>query len=145
MKVEIIIDPKCKQPHAVLYADRMTDEVRSMARRLSGETETIAAQSSRGVELLKPEDVVRIYTEGSKVCAQTLTGVFTLKARLYEMEKRLSDMDFVRISSSELVNARMILGMDFSLTGTIRLTLKGNLTAYVSRRQVAKIKKRFER
>jgi DNA-binding LytR/AlgR family response regulator len=50
----------------------------------------------------------------------------------------------VRISSSELVNTRMITGMDFSLAGTIRLSLKGGITTYVSRRQVAKIRKLFD-
>ena len=60
------------------------------------------------------------------------------------MEQRLSGHAFVRISNSELVNTRMITGMDFSLAGTIRVSLKGGITTYVSRRHVAEIKKLFD-
>lgn len=145
LKVEIHIDPACAEPRVVIHAARMTEEIEALARRLSEAPAAIAAQSERGLTLLQPEQIIRVYTAGQKVCAQTAEGVYTLKSRLYEMEERLSGQSFVRISASELVNTRMILGMDFSLTGTIRLTLKGGITTYVSRRQVAKIKKLFER
>ena len=90
------------------------------------------------------EAIIRIYTESQKVYVQTLSGTFPVKFRLYEMEERLKGYSFVRISSSELVNTKMITGMDFSLTGTIRVTLKGGITTYVSRRRVAEIKKLFD-
>ena len=38
----------------------------------------------------------------------------------------------------------MITGMDFSLTGTICVSLKGGITTYVSRRHVSEIKKMFD-
>ena len=76
--------------------------------------------------------------------AQTAGGVYALRARLYEMERRLEGRGFVRVSASELVSARMIEGMDFSLTGTIRLTLRGGIQTYVSRRRVSEIKKMFD-
>ena len=60
------------------------------------------------------------------------------------MEQRLDGRSFVRISSSELVNTHMITGMDFSLTGTICVSLKGGITTYVSRRHVSEIKKMFD-
>jgi len=145
LKVEINIDPGCAEPKIVIHAANMTDEITALAKRLSAPTpEVIAAQSDRGVELLRHEEIIRIYSERQKVLAQTAKGVYTLRSRLYEMEQRLDDGLFVRISSSELVNIRMITGMDFSLAGTIRLSLKGGITTYVSRRQVAKIKKLFD-
>ena len=60
------------------------------------------------------------------------------------MEEKLRGQSFVRISSSELVNTRIITGMDFSLAGTILITLMGGITTYVSRRHVAGIKKLFD-
>lgn len=145
MKVEINIDPGCAESKIVIHTAQMTDEIANLAKRLSAPpAEVIAAQSDRAIELLQPEEIIRVYSERQKVLAQTAKGVYTLKSRLYEMEEKLDDCMFVRISSSELVNVRMITGMDFSLAGTIRLSLKGGITTYVSRRQVAKIKKLFE-
>ena len=145
MKVEIRIDPGCAEPKIVIHTDRMTDEIQSLVRQLSSpEPDVIPAQSGNGVALLDPEKIIRVYTERQKVCAQTAEGVYPLKFRLYEMEEKLRGHSFVRISSSELVNTKMITGMDFSLTGTIRVTLRGGITTYVSRRHVAGIKKLFD-
>lgn len=145
MKVEIRIDPDCAEPKVVIHTDRMTAEVEALARRLSAPNpDAIPAQTERGVELLPVERIIRVFTERQKVCAQTAEGVYPLKFRLYEMEERLKGRSFARISSSELVNTRMITGMDFSLTGTIRVTLKGGVTTYVSRRHVSEIKKLFD-
>ena len=75
---------------------------------------------------------------------QDVENIYPVKYRLYEMEERLNGRSFARISSSELVNTKMITAMDFSLTGTIRVTLKGGITTYVSRRRVSEIKKLFD-
>lgn len=145
MKIEINIDPTCAEPKITIHTDRMTDEIEALVRRLSAPTtNAIPAQTERGVELLEAQNIIRVYTERQKVCAQTSRGVYTLKFRLYEMEEKLAGHAFVRISSSELVNTKMITGMDFSLTGTILITLKGGITTYVSRRHVSQIKKLFD-
>lgn len=145
MKVEIRIDPSCTEPKIVICADRMTDEIEALVRRLSApETNVIPAQTERGVIFLQAEKIIRVFTERQRVCAQTADGVYALKFRLYEMEEKLRGCGFARISSSELVNTKMITGMDFSLTGTICVTLKGGVTTYVSRRHVAGIKKLFD-
>ena len=145
MKIEINIDPACTEPKVVIHTDRMTDEVRALAERLSDPLpDTIPAHTERGVVFLPVDGLMRIYTERQKVLAQTAQGTYTLKFRLYEMEEKLRGRSFVRISSSELVNTRMITGMDFSLAGTILITLRGGITTYVSRRHVSGIKKLFD-
>jgi len=145
LKIEINIDPACTEPKITIHTDRMTNEIEALLRRLSSpKPDTIPAQTERGVELLETQNIIRVYTERQKVCAQTVKGIYTLKFRLYEMEEKLTGHDFVRISGSELVNIKMITGMDFSLTGTILITLKGGITTYVSRRHVAGIKKLFD-
>lgn len=145
MKVEINLDPNCAERKVVIYTDKMTEEIERLLRRLSDPApDTLTVQTGSSVELLPVDDVLRVYAERQKVYVQTARGVYPVKARLYEMEKRLEGRSFVRISSSELVNTRMITGMDFSLTGTIRVTLKGGITTYVSRRRVTEIKKMFD-
>lgn len=143
MKVEIRVDPACAETKIVIHTDRMTDKIEALARSLSAPPDAIPAQTDRGVELLAVESIMRIYTERQKLYVQTAERIYPLKTRLYEMEKRLEGHSFVRISSSELVNTRMITGMDFSLAGTIRISLKGGVTTYASRRNVASIKKLF--
>ena len=53
----------------------------------------------------------------------------------------LPDSGFVRISRSEIINIKKIGKLDMSLTGTIRIQMKNGYSTFVSRRNVAKLKK----
>lgn len=68
-------------------------------------------------------------------------GEYVLRLRLYELEKRLSSCQFVRISNSEIINLKKVSHFDLSFTGTICVKLSNNTTTYVSRRYVSKVKK----
>ena len=72
--------------------------------------------------------------------AQTDTGEYVLRLRLYEAEQRLNRHSFVRISNSEIINLKKVKGFDLSFAGTICVTLTNGTVTYVSRRYVAKIK-----
>ena len=145
MKVEIRVDPGRKEPEIVILTDRVTPEIEALARRLrDGGGETLTAWSDRGATFLPLADVIRVYAEGQGVLAQTADGVYAVRKRLYELEEELAPHRFVRISNSEIVNAAKITGMDFSLTGTIRMALRGGIETYASRRYVSKIRKLFD-
>ena len=144
MKVEIRVDPALSEPEAVIYAPRVTPELEALAQSLSREAPRLTAYTERGAQFIPLSDVLRLYAERQQVLLQTAQGVYTVRQRLYELEEQLSPHRFVRISNSEIVNARMITGMDFSLTGTIRLSLRGGVETYASRRYVARIRKQFE-
>ncbi|MEA4934402.1 MAG: LytTR family DNA-binding domain-containing protein, partial [Lawsonibacter sp.] len=89
---------------------------------------------------LSQGDVLRFYTDGKGVSAQTEEGVSSVRLRLYELEERLDPRRFVRISNSEIVNLDKVTALDLSLAGTIRLTLNGTTAVYVSRRYVKRMK-----
>ncbi len=144
MKVRIRIDPACEAPEIVVRTARVTPELEALVRSLEGGGEQLTAYTERGAVFLPLEAVIRVYAQRQAVLAQTAEGTFTLRQRLYELEEKLAPHRFVRISNSEIVNARMITGMDFSLTGTIRMSLRGGVETYASRRYVSKIKKQFD-
>ena len=145
MKVEVRVDPACAETEIVIRAAAATPEIEALAQRLrGGDTPTLAGHSDRGVTFLPLDDVIRIYAERQQVIAQTADGAYAVRARLYELEQRLAPHRFVRISNSEIVNARMIAGMDFSLAGTIRMRLRGGIETYASRRYVSRLRKAFD-
>ena len=61
MRVEIQIDPALSEPRLVLRAPELTDELAALARRLSEPERAVPAQTPRGVALLKPEEILRVY------------------------------------------------------------------------------------
>lgn len=142
MQIEIILDAKVEEPKLVLYASRMTPELNELVGRLSeGGARQIAAYAGDRVELIDPEDVVRVYAERQKVYLETDKARYTLRARLYEAEARLDRRAFARISVGEIVNLRKVKSLDLSAAGTIQVRLSNGVTTWVSRRHMADLKK----
>ena len=142
MQVEIKIDPSQPEPKVVITAASMTEEVNRIVRRLSDEIpQAISGTRDGKLEVLEPEDLIRIYAASGKVFAVTGKGEYTLRLQLYELEERLSPHQFVRISNSEIIHLKKVVNFDLSFAGTIYVKLSNGTVTYVSRRYVSKIKK----
>ena len=142
MKVEIKIDDSYIEPKILILTAAMTEDVNLILNKLSENTpQVISGCKNEKIEVIEQEDLIRIYAGSGKVFAVTEKGEYTVRFRLYEIEKRLNHNQFVRISNSEIINLKKVNNFDLSFTGTIRVELTNGTAAYVSRRYVSKIKK----
>lgn len=140
MKIEVTLNPALEELLVKVLAPGETEELRVLLSRLEKPERLTGFRGGEAVPL-DPESVLRFYGEDKEVRAQTLGGdVCTVRLRLYELEERLDSRTFLRVSHSEIVNWKRVTALDLSLSGTIRVTLEGGVTAYVSRRYVKKIK-----
>ena len=146
MKVEVHIDPDLDGPELVIRAPMPTAEVEELARRLRGERfpQPFTVYREREAVRVSRAMVLRFYAEDKGVFCQTGKGIFTVRARLYELEEELAGTKFVRVSNSEIVNLDRVTALDLTLTGTIKMTLEGGTVCWVSRRYMKKIKQALE-
>lgn len=141
MQVEIKIDEQCREPKIVVVTNEVTEEVNEIVKSLSGHSAMpIVGFQENCAEILEQKDIYRVFASTGKVIAQTDSGEYALRLRLYEAEERLNQSSFVRISNSEIINLKKVRGFDLSFTGTIRVTLTNGTVTYASRRYVTKIK-----
>lgn len=142
MKVEVQIDPALEDPVIVLRAPMPTAEVEALARSLEAAAlpQPFTVYTEREAVRLSRSVVLRFYAEDKGVFCQTGKGIFTVRARLYELEEALAGTKFVRVSNSEIVNLDRVTALDLTLAGTIKMTLEGGTVCWVSRRYVKKIK-----
>ena len=142
MNIEIKLDADCPETKILITTKEMTAEISFLIKRMSEDNKQLLAGFQNDIlELLKLEDLIRIYSESGKIYAVTNKGTYSLRLRLYELEDRLIGSSFVRISNSEIINLQKVKNFDLSLTGTICVTLTNQTVTYVSRRYVSKIKK----
>ena len=144
MRLKIKIDTNYEDPEALITTARMTDEVNRIVVFISKSdsvTTIISGIKDDKVELLEQGTLFRIYAEDGKVFAKTENDLYQLRLRLYELEERLDDSLFVRISNSEIVNLKKVKSLDLSFAGTICMELSNGDVSFVSRRHVSKIKK----
>lgn len=122
-----------------IHAPAMTPEVENLLARLEDPETLLGFQEGTAVPL-QTADILRFYGEDKGVLAQTETGVYTVRRRLYELEEQLASRRFARISHSEIVNLQKVTALDLTITGTIRITLRDGTVCWASRRYVRRIK-----
>lgn len=141
MKLELHIDPSLSETEVIVRAPARTPEVDALLDRLAaGDAPLLGFREDGAAVPLDLGTVLRFYGEDKDVRAQTAEAVYTVRERLYELERRLAGHPFARVSHSEIVNLKRVTSLDLSLTGTIRMTLTGGVTVYVSHRYVKKMK-----
>ena len=141
MQIEIKVDPGCGEPRVVIVTDRITDEINALVKKLGQDPpQLLAGMQGDLLKILDQHDIFRLYAANGKVFAETEDGAYQLRLRLYELEGRLDQNDFVRISNSEIINLKKVKGFDLSYTGTICVSVQNHIVTYVSRRYVKKIK-----
>ena len=107
----------------------VTDE---MITALSGQLEDVVAKAKE-----KLAESYRKYKEATDPLIDAEVD------KLAELEEKLDESRFVRISRFELVNIRMISGFDLSMAGTIKVSLKDGTETWVARRYVRTIQEKF--
>lgn len=141
MRINVEIDSTIQEPEIIIKAKEMTDEINEIIQKLSvSQQKLITGFADDSAQLIEVSEIVRLYTAEKKVLVQTNSKEFIVRLRLYELEERLDNTLFVRISNSEIVNLKAIDNIDLSFVGTISISLSNGVTTYVSRRYVSKIK-----
>ena len=135
MKIAFEINEKYKKPEIHICSDRDDHESRKIYM-----TVMEVFENNEPV-MIRHGDIVRIFTQNKNVYLLTEKRQYRLRERLYELEDILDSDSFVRISNSEIVNVKKIIRLDTSITGTIRMYMKGDTQTFVSRRYVSRIKK----
>ena len=141
VQLELQIDSALPEVTVTVRAPAQTPEVDALLGRLAAADTPLLGFREDGTAVpLDLDTVLRFYGEDKDVRVQTADSVYTVRERLYELERRLAGRPFARVSHSEIVNLKRVTALDLRLTGTIRMTLTGGVTVYVSRRYVKKIK-----
>lgn len=141
MQVEVKFDAELTELKVIILTNRMTEEVNAVIQMLSeAEPKLITGFREDTVAVLDEKDILKIYAANGKVFAVLPSGEYTLRLRLYEIEERLKQQHFVRISNSEIINLKKVRSFDLSFTGTICVVLSDGSKTYVSRRYVTKLK-----
>ena len=136
------IDPRYKAAEIHVCKNELDDEVRGVIAELHimfDEVFTGTDEAGNRCQL-KPSGIISFYAEGQRVFALDAERRYSITKKLYELEETLGAYGFVRISKAELINFKKIKSMDMSITGTIRITMKGGYETYASRRNVSKIR-----
>ena len=128
MKVRVDISADYKEPYAVIYTDKVTDEIQRMIDLFStSETPVTALQNEEDLIVLQPKEIFMVRVENGE------TIIYGEKDK-YRTRKRL-------ISRTTLINLSYMDRIEPGFGGTLLLKLRNGCKDYVSRRYLPEFKK----
>lgn len=141
MKVSVELSPEFKEPYAIIYTDRVTEDIQRMIDLLSTKESPITAlYKEDNIVILKPDEIYMISIEAGDTIIFGENKKFRSRKRLYELEELLGKQ-FMQISKRTLVNLKYLDSVEAGFNGTLLLKLKNGCKDYVSRTYLPKFKK----
>ena len=141
MKVSVALSTEYKEPYAIIYTDRMTDEIQHVIDGFSlNESPVTALQNEKDIIILLPKEIYMVRVENGDTVIYGKDQSYRSRKRLYELEQQLGKQ-FMQISKSTLVNLSYMDSVESGFSGTLLLKLKNGCKDYVSRRYLPQFKK----
>ena len=143
MKVNINIDKSIAETNVTINAREMSKDVENLVAILNNASDAnIVCYKNNLIYFIEKEEAIRFYMFDNAISVETMKDTYTVKSRLKILEEILGN-NFIRISSSEIININYISHVDLSDKGTIKIIFKNKEFTYASRRNVSLIKERL--
>lgn len=139
MKVKIELSEEYQPPYAVIYTNRMTEEIQKTVDLLGAGGAPLIVQEKEHLLVLRPEEIYMIRVEEGKCMLYTKQKQYPSRRRLYELTAQLGS-DFMQISKQTVVRLACIQSVEAGFSGTLFVKLKNGLSDYVSRKYLPDFK-----
>ncbi len=143
MKITINIDEKVQETEIQICCNQLTYEVENLIATLRILNQQMLVSKGDENYLLDVNEISYIEAVDRKTFVYTETDIYESKLKLYEMEEKLCQSGFIRVSKSCLVRLKYIKSIKNDVERKLRLTLKNTEQIIVSRQYAEEIKKRL--
>ena len=143
MKITINIDEKIQETEIKISCNQLTYEVENLIATLRMLNQQMLVSKENENFLLDVNEICYIEAVDRKTFVYTEDDIYESKLKLYEMEEKLCQSGFIRISKSCLVRLKYIKSIKNDVDRKLRLTMKNGEQIIVSRQYAEEIKKRL--
>ena len=136
MKIKIEIDENLTEEEIVIRGSALTEEMAAVQKAVAdvlARKQTLTFYKNETEFYIPLEEILFFETEGGGISAHTASDVYTVKYKLYELEKVLP-RNFIRVSKSTILNVSRVYSVERNLTASsIVQFAESHKQVYVSR------------
>lgn len=142
MRVDIHVDENLTEKEVLINTPELDQECLDIKNKiLASETSHLSGVYDDKLEIINPDDIIRVYASDKKVFTLTTDKTYLMKIPLYKVGEKLDGNKFIRISNSEIINLDRTNNFDFKYLGTISCQMENGDICFVSRRAMKKVRK----
>ena len=144
MKISINTDEHCTETEITVRCSRMSDDIEKLVAALRMLDMKLTGRKDGRQHFIETADVMYIESTDRRTFLYTLNGVYETPFRLYELEAKLTDLDFLRISKNCLVNVNHIQSIEPDIDRRLILTMEKEIKLLVTRQYSPAVKQKLE-
>lgn len=143
MKITIHMDAHIHETEIEIFCSHLTQDIENMIATLRIMNQQMMVMQDGENYLLDVSKISYIEALERKTFVYTEEAIYESKLKLYEMEERLCESGFFRVSKSCLVHLKYIQSLKNDVERKLRLTMKNGEQIMVSRQYADEIKRRL--
>lgn len=141
MKVEIKIIPNLDETVIKIETSEITEEIQVLLDKLNQSSRNlITGIQKHKFFVLNTDEINFFFCENQKVYANSDSGIYEVRYKLYEIENQFKNTSFIRLSKSVIANVNKINNLEMSFNGSMCVNFKNGSEEFISRRYVGNIK-----
>ena len=143
MKIIVDEDKSLDHVEVIFRTPRIDADVIEAVSRLRLFDQKLTGQADGVTHIVPAKDVLYFESVDKKTFFYTADKVFETQMRLYEIEDRLANCDFVRIGKSIVVNLKEVASLKSDVAGKMIATLSNGERAVISRAYTPLVKQKL--
>lgn len=143
MKITIDVDANINETQIHISCNHLTSDIENIIATLRMMNQQLMVMRDEENYLVDVSKIAYIEALERKTFVYTEDAVYESKLKLYEMEEKLCQSGFFRVSKSCLVHLKYIKSIKNDVERKLRLTMKNGEQIMVSRQYADEMKKRL--
>ncbi len=143
MKISIDIDSTKQDTEIQISCKSLTPEIEKIIATLRMLNQQIMVEKEQETYILDVTKIMYVEAVDRKTFVYTKEDCYESKLKLYEMEERLEESGFCRVSKSCLIQLRRIKSLKSDMDRKLKVTLENGERIIVSRQYAEEIKRKL--
>lgn len=143
MKIDISVDEEAAELQISVTCRELTPDIERIIAMLRMMDHQLAGKRNGEIHILDISRVLYIESVDRKCYIYTDGEIYESDLRLYELEERLEECGFLRVSKSLLIQLRKIRSLKADINRRIRITMQNGEQIMASRQYAEALKKRL--
>ena len=144
MKLTINADDHYTETEIIVNCNRMSDDMEKLLAAIRVFDMKITGRKDGREYVLELADLVYIESIDKRTFLYTLKDSYESPFRLYELEAKLVNLDFLRVSRNCLINVNHIQSIETEFNSRLILTMPRDIKLIVSRQYASGVKQKLE-
>jgi len=144
VKITIATDEQCAETEITVRCSRFSDDIERIVTAIRMLDARLTGHRDGRRHVIEAADVMYVDSADRRTFLYATSGVYETPMKLYELEARLADMDFMRAGKNCLFNINHVRSIEPDFDRRLILTMEKGIRLVVSRQYSAAVKRKLE-